>query len=86
MKSFSSKLCDSATSSIYRYNWPGKGAMCPMVSPSAVAEAEAAGEGASLSIALGGVFDTVFSGPPMPVQVRGRSCGSFQAPSLAIAI
>jgi microcystin degradation protein MlrC len=71
MKSFSSKLCDSATSSIDRYNWPGKGAMSPMVSPSGVAEAEAAGEGASLSIALGGVFDTVFSGPPMPVQVRG---------------
>ena len=43
--------------------------MCPMVSPSAVAEAEAAGEGASLSVALGGVFDTVFSGPPLPVQV-----------------
>ena len=35
------------------YVWPGAGAMCAMVSPDAVAAAEAAGEGACLSLPLG---------------------------------
>jgi microcystin degradation protein MlrC len=49
---------------LLQYSWPGAGAMCAMVSPSAVATAEAAGVGASLSIPLGGVMDVSISAYP----------------------
>ena len=61
--------------------------MCAMTSPTAVAAAVAAGEGATLSVSLGGVRDTEFSAPPMPVQV---SCicffgGGSHLPSAALS-
>jgi|EP01046_Picozoa_sp_COSAG06_P047874 microcystin degradation protein MlrC len=41
--------------------------MTTMVAPDAVAEAQAAGVGATLEIALGGVRDVEFSAPPLPI-------------------
>jgi hypothetical protein len=49
---------------LVKYDWALAGAMCPMVSPTAVAAAAAAavGEGVALAVELGGVRDTKFGG------------------------
>ena len=53
---------------LLRHDWPLSGAMCAMVSPTAVAAAQAAGEGATLSLSLGGLRDTEFSDAPLLVE------------------
>jgi microcystin degradation protein MlrC len=47
---------------LVKYDWALAGAMCPMVSPTAVAAAAAVGEGVALAVELGGVRDTKFGG------------------------